>query len=198
MSATAAEIRRLMARGLDLYGLGRVPEATECWRRVLALDPAHAEARDYLQAAAGETPTGAPTTPVEGAAPAGDEGGALIEEALALLRRGELAEGLDLLENLAAREPGRLDVQAALELTRASLLRVYRDRVGRGSHVPRVRIPPEQVMRYNLPASAGFLLSLIDGLTCVDDLLALSGMDPFDVLRGLSNLLDAGIVEARA
>jgi hypothetical protein len=53
-------------------------------------------------------------------------------------------------------------------------------------------------MKYNLPATAGFLLSLIDGRTCVDELLALSGMDPFDVLRGLSNLLDAGIVEAAA
>jgi hypothetical protein len=193
MSAPEAEIRRLMARGLDLYGLGQVREATECWRRVLALDPGHAEARDYLTAA-GDAP-GAEAG-ADAAAGAGDR--ALVEEALALLRRGELAEGLDLLETLASREPARLDVQALVELARAALLRVYRDRVGGGARVPRVRIAPEQVLRYNLPASAGFLLSLIDGRTCVDELLALSGMDPFDGLRGLSNLLDAGIVEGGA
>lgn len=194
MSAPEAEIRRLMARGLDFYGLGQVREATECWRRVLALDPGHAEARDYLQAAAGDAAGG----DAGGADAAAGDDGALVEEALGLLRRGELAEGLDLLETLASRQPARLDVQALVELARAALLRVYRDHVGSGARVPRVRIPPEQVMRYNLPASAGFLLSLIDGRTCVDELLALSGMDPFEGLRGLSNLLDAGIVEAGA
>lgn len=187
MTAPEAEIRRLMARGLDLYGLGQVREATDCWRRVLALDPGHAEARDFLQTAAGEVEAPAPT--------AGD---AVLEEAVGLLRRGELAEGLDLLESLVGQEPGRLEVQAFVELARAALLRVYRQNVGNGGRVPRVRIPPDQVMKYNLPASAGFLLSLIDGRTSVDELLALSGMDPFDVLRGVSNLLDAGIVESAA
>jgi hypothetical protein len=188
MSASAAEIRRLMARGLDLYGLGQVSDATECWRRVLALDPTHAEARDFLQTAAGEGEGAAP--------PAGNA--VLVEDAAALLRRGELVEGLDLLETVAGREPGRLDVQAFLELARAALLRVYRQNVGSGARVPRVRIPADQVMKYNLPPSAGFLLSLIDGHTTIDELLTLSGMDPFDVLRGLSNLLAAGIVEAAA
>jgi tetratricopeptide (TPR) repeat protein len=48
------EIRRLMARGLDLYALGQIEEATACWRQVLARDPQNAEARDYLHAAAGD------------------------------------------------------------------------------------------------------------------------------------------------
>jgi tetratricopeptide (TPR) repeat protein len=187
MSPNEAEIGRLMARGLDLYGLGQVREATECWRRVLALDPEHAEARDFLQTAGGESE--AVAAPASGDA-------VLVEEAVALLRRGQLAEGLDLLESVAGREPGRLDVQAFVELARAALLRVYRRNVGSGERTPRVRISTDQVLKYNLPASAGFLLSLIDGHTSIDELLALSGMDPFEVLRGVSNLLDAGIVEA--
>ena len=201
MSAPEAEIRRLMARGLDLYGLGQVREATECWRRVLALDPAHAEARDYLQAAGGDAAGGeaaAATAPGAGAASEGPGDEVLVQEAVTLLRRGKLAEGLDVLETMALRDPGRLDVQAFVELARAALVRVYREHVGSGGGVPRVRIPADQVMKYNLPASAGFLLSLIDGRTSVEELLALSGMDPFDVMRGISNLLDAGIVEAAA
>ena len=167
MSAPEAEIRRLMARGLDLYGLGQVREATECWRRVLALDPDHAEARDFLQTAVGEPEQPAPA--------AGD---AVLLEAVGLLRRGALAEGLDLLETLAGQQPARLDVQAFVELARGALLRVYRQNVGNGGRVPRVRIPPDQVMKYNLPASAGFLLSLIDGRTSVDELPRRLGHGP--------------------
>ena len=91
------EIRRLMARGLDLYALGQIEEATACWRQVLGLDPGHAEARDFLQAAGGdgEAPTPRP----------GRERG-LLGEALGLLRGGDLQEGLDLLETQTRGEPG--------------------------------------------------------------------------------------------
>ena len=50
-------------------------------------------------------------------------------------------------------------------------------------------------MKFNLPATAGFVLSQVDGATSVTDLVSLSGLDEFDTLRILSHLLDAGIVE---
>ena len=185
------EIRRLMARGLDLYALGQIEEATACWRQVLGLDPHHAEARDYLQAAGGDGEAPAP-----GPRPA--RSGGLLAEATGLLRGGALREGLDLLESLVRAEPRNLEAQALLELARGALLRVYRQRVGSGDAVPRVRISTAEVMKYNLPAAAGFLLSAIDGRISVDELVAVSGMDPFDALRALANLLDAGIVGAPA
>lgn len=185
------EISRLMARGLDLYALGQIEEATACWRQVLALDPGHAEARDFLQAASGD---GEPPAP---RARPGRDGG-LVSDAVRLLRDGRFQEGLDLLESHTRGEPGNLEAQAFLELARGSLLRVYRARVGSGEGVPRLRISTAEVMKYNLPAAAGFLLSAIDGAISVDELIAVSGMDPFDALRALANLLEAGIVEARA
>ena len=42
------------------------------------------------------------------------------------------------------------------------------------------------------------MISLIDGTTRVADLISLSGMDAFEALRILGNLLDADIVELRA
>ena len=54
------------------------------------------------------------------------------------------------------------------------------------------------MLRFNLPANAGFVLSMIDGHTNVSDLLALTGMDPFDALHVFTRLVDAGIVEVRA
>lgn len=185
------QIRRLMARGLDLYALGQVEEATACWRRVLALDPRHAEARDYLSAAGGDAEPGA------AAAPAASGEGRLLGDALAQLRVGRVQEGFELLETLAQREPPDLDAHAFLELARGTLLRSYRQRAGNGESVPHVLIPPAQVMKYNLPAAAGFVLSLIDGKISLDELLAVSGMDSFDALRAFTSLLDAGIVGAR-
>jgi hypothetical protein len=204
------EIRRLMARGLDLYALGSVTEAIDCWRRVLSLDGTNAEARDYLQAAGGEPEPASPPpaasrpprTPPEPPAaapppPDGRRAAALAAEAVKLMRAGKLGEALDLLEAHTRREPGDLDAQAYQELARAALLRRYRSRTGAGDSVPFVRIAPNEMMKYNLPAPAGFLLSMIDGRVSIDELLSVSGMDPFDALRAFHNLLDAGIVEAR-
>lgn len=189
MGDVGDEICRLMAKGLDLYALGQVSEATACWQRVLSLDPAHPEARDYLQAAGCEP---------EPAAPPPRRAPRLLDEALRQLRARAFPEALDLLETQVRKEPADLEGQAFLDLARATLLRVYRTRAGSGDRVPRLRIQPSEVMKYNLPAPAGFLLSLIDGRIALDELLAVSGMDPFDALRALANLLDAGIVEARA
>jgi tetratricopeptide (TPR) repeat protein len=191
----ADEIRRLMAQGLDLYALGQVGEAIACWRRVVALDPRHAEARDYLSAAGGEPePAGAGSA---AAARAPGRTAAMAAEAIRLLRTGKPADALDLLEAHTRNAPDDLDAHAYQELARAALLRVYRARTGSGERVPFVRIAPNEVMKYNLPAPAGFLLSMIDGRSSIDELLSVSGMDPFEALRALHNLLDAGIVEAR-
>jgi hypothetical protein len=53
-------------------------------------------------------------------------------------------------------------------------------------------------MKFNLPAQAGFMLSLIDGDTSVGDIVSLSGMDSFEALRVLNGLVDAGIVSLGA
>jgi predicted transcriptional regulator len=66
--------------------------------------------------------------------------------------------------------------------------------VGGGQTVPRLLVDLAEVTRYNLHTDAGFLLSLLDGATTVEDLVSLSGMDAFDALRILNNLIDAGIV----
>jgi hypothetical protein len=64
--------------------------------------------------------------------------------------------------------------------------------------VPRLRLGSQEILRFNLPADAGFLLSMVDGATPAADLVALSGMDPFDALRALQRLLEAGILEVAA
>ena len=67
-----------------------------------------------------------------------------------------------------------------------------------GVSAPRVIMTPDQIMRFNLPADAGFVLSMMDGRTGVNDIVALSGMDPFEAMRLVHKLCAAGIVEAAA
>ena len=111
----------------------RPPAGGRCW----ALDPGHAEARDYLQAAGGDGEAAARR------GPGGERG--LLGEAIGLLRGGDLQEGLALLETQTRGEPGNLEAQAFVELARGALLRVYRgagrQRRGRapGAHLDRRR-----------------------------------------------------------
>jgi hypothetical protein len=65
--------------------------------------------------------------------------------------------------------------------------------VGETGAVPELLIQPSAITRYQLPADAGFVLSLVDGETTVEQLIALSGMDAFEALRILNDLIDAGI-----
>lgn len=190
--ADAERTEALMAEGLEHYGEGRVERAAACWREVLARDPDHAAARDYLQSA------GLETGEIGLEERAGGRDAALLEDAMALLRRDAPEEALELLETLSARRPERLEAQAYRELLRAHLVGRYRARLGEGAAKLRMRMEAGRVLEFNLPSDAGFLLSMVDGATCVDELVALAGMDPFATLRTLHQLLEVGILEAAA
>jgi hypothetical protein len=186
--ANEQRIARLMAEGLDAYGQDLIDRAVACWRAVLKLDPHHEVARDYLEAAGFE-----PQAPAQPAARA-----ALAREARSVLDKSGDAEALDLLEAATREAPADLEAQAALDLVRASLYRKHRLRTKDGSGVPRVKLGPQEILKFNLPAYAGFVLSMVDGHTSVDELVALTNMDPFEALHMLGKLMDNGLVEVRA
>jgi hypothetical protein len=164
------------AAGID--GLGAGPAAAA--ERPKAAPPPAREA-----AAAPSSPrSGGPASPL-------DE---LVADAKRLVKEGELESALDLFEAVARRDPSRLELQGYVELVRSRLVQRYRERLGDLSGVLQVTLSCEETLKYNLPAHAGFLLSLIDGATSAADILSVSGMDPFEVLRMLNGLLEAGIV----
>ena len=201
---------RLMREGLNHYGMGAVREALRSWREVLRLDPDHAEARDFVATA--EEAAHAATPPPRAKPPAvdpevqdhaaaelaesGDDAALddLVKEGQRLVGKQELEAGLDLLEAVARRDPMRLEVHGHIEEVRGRLLKRYRDRMGDLGGVPRLSLGLSDVMKFNLPAHAGFMLSLIDGDTSIGDIVSLSGMDSFGALRVLNGLIDAGIV----
>jgi tetratricopeptide (TPR) repeat protein len=189
------KIARLMAEGLDHYGLDEIERAVACWRAVLELAPHHEVARDYLEVAGYGTHGAADK---KAAATGAGMSAQFLREAHALAERGADAEALDLLESSTREAPGHLESQAALELLRASLYQRQRVRTKGGMGVLRVKLGPQEILRFNLPPNAGFVLSMIDGHTSADELVALTSMDPFEALNTIGKLMDAGIVEVRA
>ena len=185
MSESVAErIARLLAEGLELFGEDRIEQAAIRWREVLSLDPEQREARDYLESAG-----------LAGSPEASLASRTLGARGLAQAAAGEAEEALLLLRSAAEATPDALELQAALELVRAHLFATYRERTRQGTGRPRIRVGAGELLRFNLPPDAGFVLSMVDGHTRVDELVTVTGMDPFDVLHLLGRLEAAGIVE---
>lgn len=178
-----------LSQGLAHRAAGDDARAGECWRRVLELEPAHESARGYLaEGRSGPTPM---PDPPEGPAELLPE--ELREEALELLAGGLVEDAYQLLTTPAL---GKADLEtlAVVELLRTHLVDDVLMQVGSASAVLIVEMAGEELMKLNLPSDAGFLLSRIDGRTPVEDLVSLSGMDPFETFHTLGRLLAAGIV----
>jgi hypothetical protein len=187
------EIARLLAVGLDAYGMGEVSEAMIAWREVLRIDPHNQEARDYIQAADRRQNR-------DGPAPGEPEpaSAALLREARRLAHAGEFEAALAVCGTAAEQDPASPEAHAYVDLLRSRLFKLYRARVGDLGSVPSLRVKAGDITRYNLPKDAGFVLSLVDGQTPLADVISLSGMDAFEALRVVQGLLDSGIVGLRA
>ena len=183
--AKEENVAKLLQQGLELYGTGEVARAFMLWNEVLELDPGNEEALDYIRDAdrrsrpradQGETPT------------------ASILGDVRRLAQGENEEAaLELLTS--APDSGSLECEGMIELLRAKLFRKYQEALGDLEQVPRVQGDGADLQGRNLPPSAGFLLSMVDGMTSLSDLVTVSGMDRFEAIRSLHRMNEAGILE---
>ncbi len=96
---------------------------------------------------------------------------------------------------MARQAESGLEVEAWIDAARTRLYREYQRRLCEGIAMPQLKATPDEIVKFNLPARAGFVLSRIDGSTSVDEIVELAGGDPFETLRICCRLLDAGIVE---
>jgi hypothetical protein len=183
------KISRLLREGLDHYGLGSVAEAILIWEQILELDPDNAEAGDYLQTADRRR---VPCS--ESSKKAQDAQSAAIATAHELIEANELESALDLLASTAEGQTFDLEIEATIELVRSCLHREYRAAVGDLSVVPVLKADSSEIVGFNLPPNACFLLSMVDGVTDLESLISLSGMDAFTAFRTAKSLIDIGIV----
>jgi hypothetical protein len=71
----------------------------------------------------------------------------------------------------------------------------YLDAVGGPNSVPLIVVSPGELRCLPLGAQAGFVVSCIDGVSTIDDIIDISGQSRLDTLRILYDLVQQGVVE---
>ena len=191
--AKREEIEQLLAIGLDYYGVDDVANAILTWERVLEIDADNAEAQDYIKTADRRSK---PRPKKKKGAPGAPNVRMVLDDVRALLRDGQVSAAYEMLE-ACDRGEGALDLawEATYDLARSRRYAEVRHKVGNLANVPRLVASDADLRNFNLPPNAGFLISMVDGVTPLADLISVSGMDPFDVLHTLEGLMAAGLVE---
>ena len=183
--AKETKVAQLLQEGLELYGAGEVGRAFVLWSEVLDLDPGNEEALDYMR----DADRRARPRPGEGAGAMPS----IVEDARRLVHAHDEEAALELLQSAPA--GGSVESEAMIELLRAKLFQKYQAAIGTLDCVPRTSGDASSIQGRNLPPSAGFLLSMVDGMTPLADLMTVSGMDRFEALRSIHRMHEAGIVE---
>lgn len=123
--------------------------------------------------------------------PAGDPAVRDMKDRYAM---GDYSGALIVAEGILETRPGDADALRYAGSCRETLMQMYAARLGDLRQVVRVAIPPDQVRWLSLDHRAGFLLSLVDGFSTIDELLDMSGMPHLDALRHLYMLLEQRVI----
>jgi len=107
---------------------------------------------------------------------------------------GDFSGSLDVAEQILNRSPQDPEARSLADKCREVLLDMYSSRISGLEKVPHIAMTPDQIRWLSLDHRAGFLLSMIDGISSIDDLLDVSGMQRLDALRILCSLLDQKVI----
>lgn len=107
---------------------------------------------------------------------------------------GDYTAALRIAELLLGQQPDHEEARQISTTSRIKLAQLYESRLGSLDRVPRVAVEPTDVRWLGLDHKAGFLLSQVDGVHTIGELLDVSGMPRIDALKMLVELLDQGAI----
>ncbi len=110
---------------------------------------------------------------------------------------GDFSGALTIAEGMLEDDPDNGDAQRYAESCRDVLRQMYAARLGALSQVPTVTIPGEQLRWLTLDHRSGFLLSHVDGVSTLEEILDVSGMNPLDAMRIIWDLLQQKVIALR-
>lgn len=110
---------------------------------------------------------------------------------------GDFSGALALAEGILKLHPNDSEAQSLARKCREVLYDMYASRIADMCRVPQVAMTQDQIRWLSLDHRAGFMLSMIDGSSSVDDLLDVSGMQRLDAMRILCSLLDQKVITLR-
>jgi hypothetical protein len=110
---------------------------------------------------------------------------------------GDYTGALEIAESLLEADPDDETVKVVAESCRGILKQMYTTRIGPLDRVPVVMVARDQLRWLSIDHRAGFVLSLVDGVSSLEMILDVSGMPELDALRILSELAQQRIISFR-
>jgi hypothetical protein len=107
---------------------------------------------------------------------------------------GDFSGALVVADGILEENPEDLEAPRYAQSCRDVLTQMYSARLGSLDQFVCVAVPNDQIRWLTLDHRAGFLLSLIDGGSTVDQILDISGMTRLDALRIMYQLLDQRVI----
>ncbi len=107
---------------------------------------------------------------------------------------GDYTGALQMAELVLAQHPGDVEAAACVETCRTVLEKMYSAKLGPLDRAPFVVVPRAQLRWLSIDHRAGFILSLIDGVSPIEMIIDVSGMPMLDALRILHELVQKRIV----
>lgn len=177
--------------GLELADGGSPPATT----RSVTIEPKR-DARDpILELDLSEVARSGPPPPVLIKSPASSSRDVEISQMKDRYATGDFTGALVVAEGLLEVNADDLDAQRYAQSCRDVLTQMYTARLGSLAQRVRVAVPGDQIRWLSLDHRAGFVLSLIDGNSTVEELLDISGMNRLDALRILYTLYDQRVIK---
>lgn len=121
----------------------------------------------------------------------------LEEEMRDRVSLGDYTGALEVAEKILAARPEHAEAEACAASCRNVLLQMYATRIGPLDRVPVVTVPRDQLRWLSIDHRAGFVLSLVDGVSTFEMILDVSGMPALETLRILSELAQQRVISLR-
>ncbi len=114
-----------------------------------------------------------------------------------LVELGDYSGALEIAEEILREKSNDIGAKTVAETCRTVLRQMYATRIGPLERVPVVMVPRDQLRWLSIDHRAGFVLSLVDGVSSLEMIIDVSGMPELDTLRILSELAQQRIISLR-
>jgi hypothetical protein len=143
-----------------------------------------------------EAQTGKPASPQASRVPA-EPAKPRSREMNDRMELGDYSGALEIAEEILRTNGSDIGAKTVAETCRTVLRQMYATRIGALDRVPVVMVPRDQLRWLSIDHKAGFVLSLVDGVSSLEMIIDVSGMPELDTLRILSELAQQRIIALR-
>ena len=195
--AFLAETARHSAAENELLARATIPGTSNANRRAAqppASEPSKDSALDFVDGFEPMLDSLAPSSGLQPPSPPSSSPRAGPREMQECYAVGDFSRALSIAEELLARSPDDVVARKCAQNCREVLTQMFSARIGPLDQVISVAINPEEVQWLALDHRAGFLLSLVDGQSTVDEILDISGMTRLDALKIIFDLTERHVV----